>query len=52
VTAHFESLQLKAAFATHIRGLGLGSDEAAWLLFRGELLNRWLVRTLRWDPES
>lgn len=40
VTAHLRNAALKAAFTGHVRSYGLGSDEAAAILFRAELKER------------
>jgi len=42
VTVHLRNADFKSAFTDHVRSLGLGSDEAAAILFRHELKERWL----------
>ena len=44
VTVHLRNASLKTAFESHVRSLGLGSDEAAAALFRKELEERWLFK--------
>ena len=45
VTVHVGNLELKEAFREHVSSLGLGSDEAAFVLFKRELKERWLFKT-------
>lgn len=45
VTVHVSNPELKLAFASHVRSLGLGSDEAAFALFKSELKEQWLFNT-------
>lgn len=40
VTVHLRNSAFKAAFTDHVRSRGLGSDEAAAILFRAELKER------------
>ncbi len=46
VTAHIENKALKDAFAIHVETCGLGSDDAAALIFRAELQERFLFKLL------
>jgi hypothetical protein len=49
VTARIDNPALKAAFTEHVQRCGIGSDEGAAILFRVELEERWLMRTLGWQ---
>ena len=44
VTVHVGNPELKLAFTQHVTSLGLGSDEAAYVLFQKELKERWLFK--------
>jgi hypothetical protein len=44
VTVHISNPALKTAFTAYVKSLGLGSDEATFVLFREELKERWLFR--------
>lgn len=48
VTVHIADIAFKKAFADHVRSLRLGSGEAAALLFRTELKERWVFKELSW----
>lgn len=45
VTVHVGNPELKLAFTRHVKSLGLGSDEAAFALFKSELKEQWLFNT-------
>lgn len=47
VTARLSETSLKDSFTAHIGKFGIGSDEAAWILFQAELAERWLEKSLR-----
>lgn len=42
ITAHQSNPQLKQAFDAHARACGISPDQAAAILFRAELAERWL----------
>jgi hypothetical protein len=46
VTAHQTNGQLKSEFNEHVRALGMDPDPAASILFRAELDERWLERSV------
>ena len=46
ITANQTNPPIKAAFEAHVREIGLGTDAAAGILFRAELRERWLDRTV------
>lgn len=46
VTARLGGTPLKDSFAAYIGKFGLGSDEAAWILFQAELSEKWLEKSL------
>ncbi|WP_110298483.1 hypothetical protein [Blastomonas natatoria] len=46
VTARLSTMSLKDSFAVHISKFGMGSDEAAWILFQAELSEKWLEKSL------
>lgn len=48
VTARVEDPEVKSAFAAHVRERGFGSDEGAFFVFRAELEEDWLRKTLGW----
>ena len=52
VTARLTSQTLKRAFDAHIVRLGVGSDEAAWILFQAELAEEWLDKSLHHGNQS
>lgn len=47
VTARLSATSLKDSFTAHIGKFGIGSDEAAWILFQAELSEKWLEKSLR-----
>jgi hypothetical protein len=49
VTARIDDQALKARFIKAARKLGLGSDDAAAMVFRAELAERWLDAATRID---
>jgi hypothetical protein len=51
VTVRILDPSLKGAFADHVKSCGMGSDEAAAVLFRTELKERWFFKTFGW-PEN
>lgn len=46
VTARLPSQSFKRAFEKHVAEIGMGSDEAAWVLFQTELAEQWLDKSL------
>ena len=49
VTVHIIDPSLKGAFADHVKLCGMGSDDAAAMLFRAELKERWFFKTFGWN---
>jgi hypothetical protein len=49
VTVHVGNAALKSAFTAHVKSLGLGSDEAAFMLFKIEVEKRWLFNLFGYD---
>lgn len=52
ITAHAPTVAVKAAFQAHSQKAGLTSNQAAAILFRAELRERWLERSVRTAVES
>ena len=51
VTAHMTD-ELDAGLARHATELGVSTSHAAALLVEGELSERWLEKSLTWDPQG
>lgn len=49
VTVRIDNPDLKEAFAVHVAGCGMGSDEAAAILFRTEIKEKWVLNSLSWS---
>lgn len=48
VTTRISEPEVKDQFCRHVERCGIGSDDAAAVLFRAELEERWLDQALRW----
>jgi hypothetical protein len=46
VTARLSTKALKTVLEKHIHRYGIGSDEAAWILFQAELAEKWMEKSL------